>query len=144
MFQLLMSGNKLKVGGVVSTDQIVNGVVIHKDFHSTPDLKKETEENGHLNCVGAGDQIKPAISQDNFNNNCNNGGGGGIGSPGGVTPDEVTLKMMTSSLDDRIGSQRGYFTLPRYLRPPTHFILSCQYFDGKKSVIICLECRLHS
>ena len=138
-----MSGNKLKVGGVVSTDQIVNGVVIHKDFHSTPDLKKETEENGHLNCVGAGDQIKPAISQDNFNNNCNNGGGGGIGSPGGVTPDEVTLKMMTSSLDDRIGSQRGYFTLPRYLGPLTRFFLSVQYFDGKRSVIICLECRPH-
>ena len=113
-----MSGNKLKVGGVVLTDQIVNGVVIHKDFHSTPDLKKETEENGHLNCSvgGAGDhQIKPAISQDNFNNNCNNGIGSppGVTGPCGVTADEVTMKMMTSSLDDRIGSQRGYFTLPR-------------------------------
>lgn len=90
-----MSG-KCKPAGV---DQVVNGVVIHKDFHSSaPDLKKGEDQNGCATAVAADDHLmRPALSQENVNKS--------------QVADDA-FKSMTTSLDERIGSQRGYFTLP--------------------------------
>ena len=84
---------------------MVNGVVIHKDFHSTPDLKKDPLVDDSGNSDGE-NSLRAAVSQENIKNAKNKG-------------DELFKNSDLSDAifklngaDERIGSQRGYFTLP--------------------------------